>query len=55
MKLPSALKRIGKLAFYDCENLNISIPESVSEIEERAFHMGDANDDPRIPDSEKHM
>lgn len=53
VKLPSALKRIGKLAFYDCENLNISIPESVSEIEERAFHMGDANDDPRIPDSEK--
>ena len=53
VKLPSALKRIGKLAFYDCENLNISIPESVSEIEEKAFRMWAANDDPRIPDSEK--
>ena len=44
--LPSALKRIGAWAFYDCKNLNISIPESVNEIEENAFHMRYAYDEP---------
>ena len=46
VQLPSALKRIGAWAFYDCKNLNISIPESVNEIEENAFHMRYANDEP---------
>ena len=51
--LPSALKRIGAWAFYDCKNLNISIPESVSEIEEKAFRMEYANDEPFREDSKK--
>ena len=46
VQLPSALKRIGAWAFYDCKNLNISIPESVNEIEENAFHMRYAYDEP---------
>lgn len=50
--IPNNVKSIGRLAFYDCDNLtNITIPNSVTSIENSAFYDCDSLESITIPAS----
>ena len=50
--IPDGVKRIGKEAFYDCENLtSITIPNGVTSISDKAFQLCTGLASITIPDS----